>query len=166
VTVLNANRVFIHGLESSSQGTKGLYFQERYPGMIVEDFPGTFTERMTKLEGLLADKRDLILVGSSYGGLMAAVFACRHEDRMKKLILLAPAIHLDEFSPCLKGNVSVPTVLIHGSGDDVVPPGPVRVRAEKVFSRLRYVLLEDDHSLHENFPLLDWDDLLETRGNV
>lgn len=162
---MNSNKVFIHGLESSSRGTKGLYFQEHYPGMIVEDYPGTFEERMKKLERLLAGKTGLVLVGSSFGGLMAAVYACLHEDRVKKLILLAPAIHLGEFDPCLDRRVSVPTVLVHGAQDDVVPPEPVRGRAERVFPRLRYRLLEDDHALHRNFPLLDWDDLLDIREN-
>lgn len=160
---MNSKRVFIHGLESSSQGTKGLFFQQRYPGMIVEDYPGTLTERMEKLERLLLGKTGLILVGSSYGGLMAAIYACLHEDKVKKLILLAPAIHLDEFDPCLDGSVSIPTVIIHGADDEVVPPEPVLRRAERVFPDLQYHLLKDDHSLHGNFTLLDWDGLLDIR---
>ena len=58
-----------------------------------------FPERMEKLEGLLAGKNELVLVGSSYGGLMAAVYACLHEERVKKLILLAPALHLEPYNP-------------------------------------------------------------------
>ncbi|MBI4766235.1 MAG: alpha/beta hydrolase [Deltaproteobacteria bacterium] len=76
--------VFIHGLESTRRGTKGLFFRERYPDMIIEDYLGSFSQRMEKLEGLLAGKSHLILVGSSYGGLMAAVYACLHEERIKK----------------------------------------------------------------------------------
>jgi pimeloyl-ACP methyl ester carboxylesterase len=133
--------------------------------MIVEDFPGSFGERMERLEGLLRGITGLILVGSSYGGLMAAVYACLHGERVEKLILLAPAIHLDDFDPFLGGTSGVPTVLIHGTGDDVVPLEPVRTRAEKVFTRLEYRLVEDDHSLHRVFPLLDWDALLESREN-
>ena len=90
-------RVFIHGLESSTQGTKGVYFKQHYPDMIVEDYPGTFRERMEKLTALLKDRDNLIVVGSSYGGLMAAVYACENEKRMRKLILLAPALNLEEF---------------------------------------------------------------------
>src|SRR5690606_6680664 len=107
--VLNPQRVFIHGLESFSMGTKGVFFRERYPGMIVEDFPGTFEERMKRLEGLLRGETGLILVGSSFGGLMAAVYACLHGDRVEKLILLAPAIHLDPFDRFLGGKSGVPT---------------------------------------------------------
>ncbi len=163
--ILKPQRAFIHGLESSSQGTKGVFFRERYPGMIVEDFPGSFGERMDRLEGLLRGKTGLIIVGSSYGGLMAAVYGCLHGDRVEKLILLAPAIHLDEFDPFLGRKSDIPTVVVHGEGDEVVPPEPVRIRAEKVFTRLDYRLVDDDHSLHRNFPLLDWDGLLEFREN-
>ena len=63
-----ATRVFIHGLESSSKGTKGVFFRERYPDMIIEDFHGTLEQRMDKLNSLLYKKSSLIMVGSSYGG--------------------------------------------------------------------------------------------------
>ena len=74
-------RVFIHGLESSSQGVKGVFFRERYPDMIIEDFSGPLEERMEKLNRLLSGREDLILVGSSFGGLMAAIYACENEKR-------------------------------------------------------------------------------------
>jgi len=83
-------RVFIHGLESSGSGTKGSFFSRKYKGMSTEDFKGSLEERMAKLENLLADKTDLILVGSSFGGLMAALYTCDHPDKVKKLVLLAP----------------------------------------------------------------------------
>ena len=51
---MKLTRVFIHGLESSGQGTKGVFFRERYPDMIIEDYFGSFSQRMEKLEGLLA----------------------------------------------------------------------------------------------------------------
>ena len=59
--------------------------------------PGDFTTRMHKLNDVLAGKTDLIIVGSSYGGLMAAQYAMENESRVKKLILLAPALNLPEF---------------------------------------------------------------------
>ncbi|MBU4011263.1 MAG: alpha/beta hydrolase, partial [Proteobacteria bacterium] len=63
--------VFIHGLESSGRGVKGSFFKNNYPEMIVEDFSGDFDERMLRLNAILALKSDLIIIGSSYGGLMA-----------------------------------------------------------------------------------------------
>jgi len=156
-------RVFIHGLESSGSGTKGSFFSKKYSGMSTEDFKGSLEERMDKLEKLLADKSDLILVGSSYGGLMAALYTCNHPDRVKKLILLAPALDLPDFDNCLNKSIDVPAELFHGRGDDVVDPAPVKEKARKVFGNLTYHLVDDDHPLTDTFPLMDWDKLLEIR---
>jgi pimeloyl-ACP methyl ester carboxylesterase len=159
--IVKPTRVFIHGLESTSQGTKGVYFHERYPGMIIEDYTGPLAARMEKLEAILAGKDGLIIVGSSYGGLMAAIYACRHPEKVRRLILLAPAINLEEFSPYAGQALTMPVHLYHGRGDDVVPPGEVLPVAEAVFTELTYSLVDDDHSLHETFPGLPWDELLK-----
>lgn len=153
-------RAFIHGLESTSQGTKGTFFRERYPDMILEDFTGTFAQRMKKLEGLLAGKQPLVLVGSSYGGLMAAVFACRHEERVAKLILLAPALHIGPYAPYRNRRLHIPIVIYHGLQDEIVPLKAIRPIAEELYSNHRFYAVEDDHSLHATFATLDWDDLL------
>jgi pimeloyl-ACP methyl ester carboxylesterase len=157
---MKSTGVFIHGLESTSQGTKGVFFRDRYPGMIIEDYSGSFSARMEKLEGLLAGKDHLILVGSSFGGLMAVVYACLHEERVKKLILLAPALNSELSQPCLGKKLTMPVVLFHGRQDDVVPLAPVRAIAEKLFTDLQFKAVEDDHFLHDTFPTLEWDTLL------
>lgn len=154
-------RAFIHGLESSSQGTKGHYFRVNYPDMIIEDYSGSLTERMEKMESILDGKTDLILVGSSYGGLMAAIYACKHPDSVRRLILLAPALDLPAFKPYLTNRLSVSTVLYHGNHDDVVQPDRVREIANKIFTDLRYCLVDDDHPLTSTFTTLDWNDLLK-----
>jgi predicted esterase len=153
-------RVFIHGLESSGQGTKGTYFREHYPGMIIEDFFGSFPQRMEKLEGLLENKNNLILVGSSYGGLMAAVYACLHEERVAKLVLLAPALHLEPYERYCNKILHMTITVVHGLQDDVVPLSAVKEIAERSFVNLDFRTVEDDHPLSATFPLLDWDALL------
>ena len=159
---MKPTRVFIHGLESSSMGTKGVFFREKYPDMIIEDFVGTFKDRMEKLNEILSGKTSLILVGSSYGGLMAAVYACKYEKSIKKLILLAPALDIYEFVPYLGRQLLLPAVIYHGRDDDVVSPSSVKDIAGTVFANLEYHLVDDDHSLHRTFSLINWDDLLET----
>lgn len=154
-------KVFIHGLESSGQGTKGVFFRENFPDMIIDDFFGPFMERMNKLDQLLLKKTDLILVGSSYGGLMAAIYTLNNETKVRKLILLAPALNLEEFKPYLNKKSLVPVTIYHGRRDDVVPPETVHDSARKVFTDLRYCLVEDDHSLHDTFASMNWDRLLE-----
>jgi len=157
---MNITRVFIHGLESSSQGAKGVYFKETYPDMIIEDYTGTFEERMVKLNKVLADKSDLILVGSSFGGLMAAVFTCKNEERVRKLILLAPALNLEKFNPYLDKTIQIPVIVFHGRNDDVVPVDAVQNIAKAVFRNLSHNIIDDDHSLHKEFESLDWNVML------
>jgi pimeloyl-ACP methyl ester carboxylesterase len=152
--------VFIHGLESSSRGTKGTFFRERYPDMIIEDYFGSFSQRMEKLEDLLAKKNNLILVGSSYGGLMAAVYACVHEEQVNKLILLAPALHLEPYEPFQNKPLHVPITIFHGLKDEVVPLEKVQTVARRLFINHEFNAVEDDHSLHDTFPILNWDKLL------
>ena len=154
-------RVFIHGLESTSQGTKGVYFRKHYPDMVIEDFSGPLDERMEKLTAVLRGKSGLILVGSSYGGLMAAIFAAQHPERVDKLILLAPALSLPEYRPYRQKPLQIPVTIYHGRFDDVVNPGAVRNIAEETFVHLTYHLVDEDHALNRIFPDLPWDDLLQ-----
>ena len=111
---------------------------------------------------LLSGKAPLILVGSSYGGLMAAVYAFNNEKSIKKLILLAPALDIYEFKPYLGRKLLLPVVIYHGRNDDVVSPSSVQDIARTLFPNLEYHLVDDDHSLHMTFSLMNWDDLLET----
>jgi len=152
--------VFIHGLESTAQGTKGQFFRQFSPQMIIEDYTGDFATRMDKLNNLLCGKIDLILVGSSYGGLMAAQYAMENEAKVKKLILLAPALNLPEFRPPGLTKLQIPVIIYHGTGDDVVDPYTVKTIARKYFSNLEHNLVDDDHSLHKTFPLINWKELL------
>jgi len=160
VKPMKSTRAFIHGLDSSSRGTKGTFFRERYPDMIVEDYFGSFSRRMNKLENLLSKKTNLILVGSSYGGLMAAVYGCLHEEHVNRLILLAPALHLEPYRPFLDKSLQIPITIYHGLQDEVVPLEEVRALARRHFVNLQFHAVEDDHSLHNTFAILDWDRLL------
>jgi predicted esterase len=157
-------RAFIHGLESSGHGTKGMFFRERYPDMIIEDYFGSFPQRMEKLEGLLENQDNLILVGSSYGGLMAAMYACLHEERVAKLILLAPAINLEPYEPYRNQILHMPVTIVHGLRDDVVPLSDVRKISSRCFVNLDFQMVNDDHPLSATFSSLDWDDFLSLKG--
>lgn len=155
------NLVFIHGLESSAQGNKGKYFRENFPQMLIENYTGDFKTRMKKLELVLRGKDQLIIVGSSYGGLMAARFALDEEIRIKKLILLAPALTIEGFESTVWQKLALPVIIYHGIKDDVVNPHEVKRIAEKTFSRLEHHLVDDDHPLSGTFASLSWRVLLE-----
>ena len=93
---------------------------------------------------------------------MGTVFTCGHPTQVRKLVLLAPALLPDHFAAYLDlETVSVPTVLIHGTEDDVVPPGPVREVAEKLFTNLQTIAVDDGHRLHKAFSELNWEEILE-----
>jgi len=155
-----AARMFIHGLESSNQGTKSVFFRQRYPDMRTPNFSGPLEERMDKLDRLLQGETGLRLVGSSFGGLMAALFALENESRVDRLILLAPAINLMAFTPHPDRILSTPVWIFHGREDEVIPLEDVRRMARSLFSTLTFHEMDDDHSLHRTFTTLDWDALL------
>jgi len=154
--------IYLHGLESSSQSGKAQQFAKKYPGMASPDFTGSFEERMEQLFPILGDQSGWTIIGSSFGGLMGTVFTCRHPSQVRKLILLAPALLLDPFGQYLNlESVTVPTIIIHGLEDDIVPLEPVREVAQKLFKNLKYQIVQDGHRLHKTFNELNWDNILE-----
>ena len=152
--------VFLHGLDSSSRGTKGSFFRAHFPGLLFPDFTGPLEERMDQLDQELGDIRDLVLIGSSFGGLMATILAMREPLRVARLILLAPALNFAEFIPYRSGRVSHPAIIYVGSHDPVTPCREVEPLAREVFSDLNFYEVDDDHSLGRTFPQLDWPTLL------
>lgn len=147
--------LFLHGLDSSSQGTKGRYFSSHFPHVLCPDFSGDLSQRLEQLEKICAPYKTMTLIGSSFGGLMATIFAIRQPTRVHRLILLAPALNFEEFSPPLPP-ISMPTLLIMGKNDTVCPPALVRPLAEKTFTDLEMRCGDDDHLLREMFLEIDW----------
>ena len=154
--------IYLHGSESDSNSGKARQFREWFPGMLTPDFKGSFDERMSQLYSILSDKTDWTLIGSSFGGLMGTVFTLEHPTQVRKLILLAPALMLEPLTSFsdLKP-VSVPTIVIHGTLDTVVPLEPVREMVQKLFTNVKYYVVEDDHRLHKSVHELDWNSILE-----
>lgn len=155
------NMIFLHGLESNSQTYKAGVIRGHFPQLFVPDFSGPLAERMRALYPLLERKSDWTIIGSSFGGLMGAIFTCEHPDQVRKLVLMAPALMLPEFDPFVRRPpVEVPTLVIHGTRDDIVPLEEVRGIAQKVFANLAYQIVDDDHRLHKATGALDWKAIL------
>jgi pimeloyl-ACP methyl ester carboxylesterase len=153
--------IFIHGSSGDkSQTYKARLLREKYPGMLTPDFDGELPERMRQLETLLAKEKGWIMIGSSLGGLMAALFALQHPQQVRKLVLLAPALILPEFAGFLASQCSIPTVVVQGTRDDLIPFQLARSLAEKVFTNLTYLVVDDDHRLNKAADELDWENLL------
>jgi len=150
---------FLHGLESTSQGTKGRWFAERFPDMRLRDYHGDLAQRMGQLTDHLTGLDDLVLVGSSFGGLMATCFAIRHRDRCRRLVLLAPALNVAGYAPPAEP-LDVETLIVTGAQDTVCPPEVIIPLARRTFRYLEVRLEQDDHLLRSTVPRLDWVALL------
>jgi len=153
--------IFIHGQDSSSQTYKATLLRAAYPDALVPDFAGPLDQRMAQLAPILADRDDWVIVGSSMGGLMGALWACAHPGQLRRLVLLAPAIHLPEFAAQLPPPIDVPVTVYHGLRDTLVPLMLVRVVAERVFRNLTFHVVDDDHRLHATAEALDWRAVVE-----
>ncbi len=152
--------IFIHGQESSSQGNKAVFFRGLFPEMIIPDFVGDVSTRMLKLNEILIGKKGLIMIGSSLGGLIASLYAFQNQNRLKKLILLAPAINLPDFSSYLSKKLTLPVYIFHGENDEIIPLKPIQTITENVFPDLTFTVMDDDHRLSRTFTSIDWPQLI------
>jgi pimeloyl-ACP methyl ester carboxylesterase len=153
--------VFIHGSGGDkSQTYKARLLREKFPGMLTPDFDGSLSERMAQLRTMLGNDTGWTLIGSSLGGLMAALFATQAPGQVRKLVLLAPALTLPEFAEIQQASIHIPTIIIQGKQDELIPLQTAREIAEKTFTHLTYLVVDDDHRLHKTAEVLDWESLL------
>lgn len=151
---------FLHGLDSSGSGTKGKFFQHNFPHVVCPDFSGSLQDRLTDLQQLCSNKKNITFIGSSFGGLMATCFAIEFPQKVEGLYLLAPALNFPGFTPP-KNKLTIPVSLYIGKQDSVTPPSKVLPLAQETFISPFIHLAEDDHLLHNTFQNIDWPTLLE-----
>ena len=95
--------LYLHGFASSNKAEKATYLKEQLANLglelIVPDFNQndfynlTLTRQIKQVEVILADlSKPAIVFGSSMGGLIASLVA-EYEQKIEKLILLAPAFN-------------------------------------------------------------------------
>lgn len=162
------NIIFIHGLESSGQGFKGQLFKKVLPGILTPDFraytpdisyKALLRERMAQLCSILERKEPWILIGSSFGGLMGALYTCQFPKKVSRLILLAPVLSTPDLNPKKFQPIDIPVTVFHGKNDQIVPLKPSCSRAKNLFSSLTYNVVDDDHMLHSTVLKIDWPQL-------
>lgn len=151
-----AKVLFLHGLESGPHGSKYRALVEEFgEGVLAPDCEGVYDvdARYALVEEATRGERDLLVVGSSFGGLMASLLASEHPERVAACILMAPALH-DKWPEAVAKINKVPerTVIIHGLDDDVVPMTASRAHAAKHGVRLLEVA--DDHRLKKHAHLM------------
>lgn len=128
--------------------------------MVRPDFTGPLQERLAQLYRIVADLSDCVVVGSSFGGLMATCLAIDHPKRVRRLILLAPALNFSEYQ-IPQHRIEAETILVIGSADQVTPPDLVVPAAQASFAHLQLEIVDDDHLLHHTYRNLNWARLLK-----
>ncbi len=152
------NIIFCHGLESQPHGRKYQYLSRAGLDVEAPDFQGLdLSARVEKLEGILEGAGAPLLIGSSYGGATAICAALRHRQRggrIAGLILCAPALGLRE-PPIEEMELSAPapTIILHGTRDDVVPVEVSRALAARD-PNVKLIELDDVHDLSGSLPEL------------
>jgi len=161
--------IFIHGLESTGEGFKGKLLRRILPGCLTPTFKefsknisyhDLLEVRMAQLKSILERENIWIIIGSSFGGMMGAIFTCQFPQKVARLILLAPALAVPDLNPKIFSPIDTPVFVYHGRYDKVVHLKPNRSRAEKLFNNLIYNVVDDDHMLHSTVKKIDWKKLL------
>ena len=158
--------VFLHGLESGPQGHKYKALSEAFDEVLAPNCEDVLDVegRMGLIEEATRGRSGLVVVGSSFGGLMAALLAHRYPERVKSYMLMAPALH-DKWSEVVEEIDYVPegSRIIHGRFDEVVPVESSRRFAERCGIPLEVV--DDGHRLerHRDLMVTRVRELLESR---
>ncbi|MFX1366389.1 MAG: hypothetical protein ACFFCE_04535 [Promethearchaeota archaeon] len=164
------NKIFIHGLISSGDGFKGQLLRKILPGCLTPTFLPynsnksivlLFKERMEQLIPILDEKNEWLIIGSSFGGLMATVYTLDKPYKISKLILLAPYLSTPLLNLKLYSPVDVPVIVFHGKYDKEVSVDRVKKVAVKLFTNLRYNIVNDDHTLKKTVKMLNWNDIIK-----
>ncbi len=160
-----SNIIFIHGLESSGDGFKGQLLRKALPGCLTPSFRSfspkysirsLLKARMEQLIPIVKDKAHWIIIGSSFGALIASIFSLENSSKVSKLILLAPYLSTQELDPKKYSPIDIPVIVFHGNQDKIVSINLSRILAEKIFTNLVYNIVDDNHSLKKTVQALDW----------
>ena len=144
---------YLHGFASGPDSSKGQFFRQRFaelgyelqlPDLTEGDFENTTLSRQLALLDRVVGASPAVLIGSSMGAYLAALFAARHPRRVPGVVLLAPAFDLGRYWAA-------------SLGEDVVREWRERGQrqvyhfGEKQIRNLSYRLLEDALQ-YEGFP--------------
>jgi pimeloyl-ACP methyl ester carboxylesterase len=146
------NLIYLHGFASGPQSSKAQFFRHRFEelgiAMQIPDLSEGNFEKLTITGQLGAIERiaggdDVFLIGSSMGGYLAALYAARHAQ-VTKLVLLAPAFGFARRWPLMLGKEKVAEWRRTGWL-------PIYHYGDKMQRRVGYELLEDAER-YEDYP--------------
>lgn len=165
---------FIHGYESSPQAQKAMLLNQTLNATALKYRNGephqlVISECLKNISTSIRHEKNVILIGSSLGGFLAAKTALQHSN-VKKIILLNPAIpppstNLDNHTDVPKKiltdmidktlfdkKISAQTIIFRGIHDSVVPDNWVIEFAKA--QQATVIFLDDDHRLSNHLTQL------------
>ena len=170
----NIKLYYIHGYLSSPDSAKGQLFKEKlgakpikYRDCEPEDL--VISDCVERISNEIKDDPDVVLIGSSLGGLLAAKTAL-DQSNVKKLILLNPAtipltvdVNTIEDMPSrilnemkdsrlFEEKINAEITILMGLEDDVIPSNWVLDFATAQKATIKF--LHDDHSFTKNIDNL------------
>jgi len=165
---------YIHGYQSDPKSTKGTLFKEKlnataiqYRNCEPEDL--IIADCLKRISNVITDEENVVLIGSSLGGFLAASTALHHSN-VKKLILLNPAIippstNLDDHKSVprsiledmidmrlFENSLDAKITILRGTEDNVVPDNWIIKFATDQEATVKF--LHDDHSFSRNLTRL------------
>jgi predicted esterase YcpF (UPF0227 family) len=165
---------YIHGYNSSPTGAKGTLFKETLHAVPITYRTGppetlVIPQCLQTISEAIKDDSNVILIGSSFGGFLAATTALHHAT-VREMILLNPAIipphtnlrKIQEMPPQLFLQMMRPELfeqkipaaisILRGTDDAVVPDQWVLTFAKAQEASIRF--LHDDHVFSKNLSSL------------
>ena len=150
--------VWAHGLWGSPNGSKVTAIRESGIEVISPDFNEMELIDRVELLKETIEIGNVVLAGSSWGGLACALTAIQIPEKLKGLLLLAPALHYPE-SPNdepekLIAPDSVPVTIIHSTTDDIVPISASKNYIERSGNNVQLIEVADNHVLENSIELI------------
>jgi predicted esterase len=150
--------VWAHGLWGSPNGSKVTAIRESGIEVISPDFNEMELVDRVELLKETIDVGDVVLAGSSWGGLACALTAQEKPEKLRGLLLLAPALHYpeppNEVPEKLKAPDEVPVTIIHSATDDIVPISASKDYIERSGNNVQLIEVEDNHVLEDSIELI------------
>ena len=165
---------YIHGYQSTPDGDKGVLFKEKLNATAIqyrdcepEDL--IIADCLKRISQVIKDDENVVLIGSSLGGFLAASTAIDHSN-IKKLILLNPAIippstNFDDHQSVPKNiledmidtrlfsnKIDADITIIRGTEDEVVPDNWIIKFSTAQEATVKF--LHDDHRFSKNITRL------------
>mgnify|MGYP006086418835 FL=1 len=150
--------IWAHGLWGSPNGSKITAIRDSGIEVISHDFNDMeLIDRVELLEKTM-EVGNVVLAGSSWGGLACALAAQRKSDKLKGLLLLAPALHYPEppnnNPEDLVAPKEVPVTIIHSIEDDIVPISASKNYIKRSGNNIKLIEVNDNHILENSIELI------------